>query len=153
MTAVRETFFARVETVLNTIAGHSVLRNPRHEAYEDSDLPLYVLWDGGHQTQEDMTGADQFTLNFDIEIYALAGSDNAGTALNASYAAATNALRADFADGSSGTLGGLARQFRERGLTDPDFVRPEGRKEAVVATLECFADIWTEELDVEQLAP
>lgn len=146
MTAIREQVLASAATALGAIAGHDFARNPRTEVATAAECPALRMWDGGHELLELLgPGCANYRMTFDVEIF-VAGGD-VGAALNASYAAAVNALY-QWADGQMGTL---IVKAQESGLSEPEFFREEGSVLVATATLGFVVDFWTQETDVEQL--
>ena len=116
-TTYRETILVAALAKLAAIAGIAGLTVSRNRSEAIDAFPLVVLRDGGHQVANDAMGYDFATISIDVELYVRAPSTstNAGTLINELYGAVKTALQADR------TLGGVAHDTNETGMTAPDF--------------------------------
>lgn len=140
-TTIREQVFAAIKTALDKVVGVTVFRN-RDDELAASEMPALVLLDGGHDVVDLSSGETNYTARFSVELYATAATDAAlGAALTALWGAAVVALRADV------TLGGLAVDCREVGLSDPQVLREGQGAPFAAAVLEGEVDFATAEGD------
>lgn len=115
-TTYRETILVAALAKLSAITGIAGLTVARNRSEAIDTFPFVVLRDGGHQVANDAMGYDLATISIDVELYVRAPSTsvNCGTLLNELYGAVKSALQADR------TLGGVAHDTNETGMTAPD---------------------------------
>ena len=113
----------------------------------EPELPALFMTDLGDVDLDIVTGAAQFELRFQVDVYVADAGAGLAAALDAGYLALTNALLADR------TLGNLAVDLRRGEIGDPEFVTDEGSKPFAVMPVEFVAQYWTAEADMGALAP
>lgn len=150
MTAVRERILAATFAAVGAIdpaVAATVRRNPDADPEHDQ-VPCIDQYDGGHTASEHGEhGSEEYDLTVDFELL-VEGDDltNAGTALNALYAAVVSALLADV------SLGGLSQDIVERGM-GVELLRDEtGGGRYMAGTLQFGIRFGTESLDPETVA-
>jgi hypothetical protein len=116
-TTYRETILVAALAKLSAITGIAGLVVARNRVEAVDSFPTIALRDGGHRVDNDAMGFDLAVISFDVELYVRAPSSatNPGTILNELYGAVKSALQADR------TLGGVAHDTNETGMTAPDF--------------------------------
>ena len=149
--AVREQICARVKTRLQGIAGFTVLRNPKRRPMV-AQLPMLAQFDGGQDPLDQFTGAQQWRLALEIDIYD--ATDDDGQATNEAYAKLVAAVIPPLGGGVYDvTLGGLAVHVREDGVDDPETLADEGRATYRAMAVRFLIDFWTAENDPRTLGP
>jgi len=124
MADVREECYSRFNTNLTSTPGVAEVDRNRDLPLDESEpLPRLNQVDEGHTPLVGQTGQDEFTGRVAVEgMVEVADAAAVGPALNALYAAVVVAVMTDK------TLGGYAQTIRQRGMSDPEHVREEGRQ-------------------------
>lgn len=118
MTTIREQCLAAFATALSAMTGVTVERN---RSARVTAFPSAIVLDGGQTPGTASTQVTVYTLEVAVEGWAAAATDAAlGPAISALYGQIVAAALAD------PTLGGVAVDVREGGMSAPEIDREEG---------------------------